>query len=98
MKDVITVDLGEVKRIIDDLRRSRDRIFTSDVIRAYCGGFFANRGISAAQSFNAQFGALLQKHAEYLGITMTRENVSVRDDRGLDDKAIMTHAAEWALT
>jgi hypothetical protein len=95
MKDFIEVDICKVEDIIEGLRKSgRSLIYSSDVIRAYCGGFFSNLGISPAQSFNAQFARILARNSSVLGISKRRERVSVRDDR---QPSHPTTTAEWSI-
>jgi hypothetical protein len=95
MKDCIQVNIDEIKNIIDAFRKSRRRfIYSSDVIREYCGGFFSNLRICPAQSFNVQFARILARHSNILGISKHRERVSVRDDR---QPPHLTTTAEWAI-
>lgn len=79
-QDIIRVDLTVVKRIIDGYRRHRKTIYTSDVIRDYCGGFYSNIGIPASRSFNAQFGKLLKANSAFLGTKEVAANTSIKDD------------------
>ena len=80
MEDHIRVDLEIIKEIIDRFRKGKKYIFTSDVIKEYCGGFYSNVGIPAHQSFNTQFGKILKKHSKLLGIKEIAANVSLKDD------------------
>jgi len=92
MEDFIRVDLDTVKEIIDRFRERQDSIFTSDAIRKYCGGFFSNVGIPTHQSFNSQFGKILKKHSDFLGIKKIAADVPVGDDTGHS----MT-VSKWAI-
>ncbi|MBW7992513.1 MAG: hypothetical protein FVQ84_21200 [Planctomycetes bacterium] len=89
-KESIPVDLDIVNDIIKELFNKKDVIRTSDIIRQYCGGFYSNKGISAFRSFNAQFGKLLKRNEEFLGIHEVRAGVSEKDD--LDHP---TTTSEW---
>jgi hypothetical protein len=80
---------------IEGFRRSgRSLIRSSDVIHAYCGGFFSNLGLSPTQSFNAQFGRILARNSSILKIRKRGERVSDRDDR---QPPHPTTTAEWAI-
>jgi hypothetical protein len=79
-RDVIRVNLAVVKQIIDRHRSHQKTIYTSDVIRDYCGGFYANRRIPPSLSFNAQFGKILKANSGFLRIKELNANVSIRDD------------------
>jgi len=76
----IEVSLERVRAVILELNSSE--FFTADIIRGYCGGFFANTGTPAYYSFNAQFGKLLKRNEEVLGISESAANVGITDDRG----------------
>jgi hypothetical protein len=92
MEDFIRVDLDRIKEIIDHFRERQNSIFTSDVIRKYCGGFFSNVGIPANKSFNAQFGKIIKKHDEFLGVKELSADVPLKDDKGNP-----TTASKWAI-
>ncbi len=81
MKDHIVVDLDEVSAAINRIRaRKSVTTHTSDIIREYMGGFFSNKGVSVHLSWNAQFGRLISRNAEALGIQELKADQSVTDD------------------
>ena len=93
MNDNIQIDLEILGQKIADIRNSgAQSAFTSDIIRAYMGGYFLNKGVAANISWNAQFGKLLSKHREQLGLEQVRSDASVNDDLGRP-----TTCSEWRL-
>lgn len=80
MDETIEVSLDRVRVIIEAI--SADEFSTGDVIREYCGGFFSNRNTPAYYSFNAQFGKLLKRNMNRLGISEVGTGVQIKDDRG----------------
>lgn len=91
MDELIEVSLERVREVILGLNSSE--FSTADVIRGYCGGFFANTGTPAYYSFNAQFGKLLKRNSERLGIREAVANVGIADDRGRQ-----TSSSTWVRT
>ena len=89
MDEVIEVSLDRIKAIIQTL--NAEQFSTGDVIREYTGGFFSNKNTPAYYSFNAQFGKLLKRNMDRLGIREISSNVQVKDDHGHD-----TSASVWA--
>lgn len=79
MDEAIEISLERVREIIFAL--DPNRFSTADVIRGYCGGFFANSGTPVHYSLNAQFGKLLKRNADRLGIKKLEADVSIVDDR-----------------
>ncbi|WP_415243813.1 hypothetical protein [Zhongshania sp.] len=79
MDEVIEVSLERVEKIIDGF--GADDFSTVAVLREYCGGFFSNKETPAYYSFNAQFGKLLRRNEERLGIVQVESAASETDDR-----------------
>ena len=88
MDETIEVSLDRVRTVI--LEIDSPEFSTADVIRGYCGGFFANSGTPAYYSFNAQFGKLLKRNEGQLGIREIVANVRITDDRGQE-----TSSSTW---
>ena len=86
--DSITVDLDAVRTIIDELG---DVFTTIDVLKKYQGGFYSNKNINVNISFNAQFGKILSRNAEYLGIEKTENGEKSQND----DLGNPTKTQEW---
>ena len=84
MDENINVNLARVSRCIDEcLRESRSNFFTTaDVIRRYLGHFHSDIGTPPGISFNAQFGKILKKNRDELGIAEVTPSVPTRDDNG----------------
>lgn len=81
MKDHIVVDLTEVAAAINRLRATNaPEAYTADIIREYMGGFFSNGGVAVHLSWNAQFGRLISRNAEMLGIQELKPDQKVADD------------------
>ena len=80
MDEAIEVSLDRIKTIISTL--PVEGFFTADVIEKYCGGFYSNIETPAYYSFNAQFGKLLRRNEEYLGITQVAESGPIKDKHG----------------
>ena len=93
MKDEIVVDLSVVRNIIDELRsRSVAEAHSSEIIRRYMGGFYSNQNVPAHLSWNAQFGRILKRHSDFLGISEVKA-----DDPVLDDIKHRTSSSLWKL-
>lgn len=93
MKENITVDLNEVSNALNRIRaRPASETFTSEVIREYMGGFLSNKGVPVHLSWNAQFGRILSKNAEALGIKELKPDQRVSDDLGRE-----TTSSLWAV-
>jgi hypothetical protein len=75
----IKVSLERIENIISGFGESE--FSTVAVVREYCGGFFTNKETPAHYSFNAQFGKLLKRNVERLGIVQVESEVSETDDR-----------------
>lgn len=80
MEENIEVSLVRIREIISNFEN--DTFFTSDVLRAYSGGFYSNIGTPAVYSFNAQLGKLLKRNRQELNIDETETNVKIEDDNG----------------
>jgi len=78
--ETIEVSLERVRAVI--LEIESPEFSTAEVIRGYCGGFFANTGTPAYYSFNAQFGKLLKRNFVTLGIKESTAKVPITDDNG----------------
>ena len=88
MQDSIPVYLERVIKILNEFRRSgRRTVPTSDILRKYSGGFYANRNIASAYSFNALFGKVLKRHGKDLSIKEVQSNVRITDDLKRQTKA-----------
>ena len=90
MDERILISLDRIEQCISALNTSS--FTTAQVIREYMGHFCSDRQTPAAYSFNAQFGRLLSRNAERLGIVMIAPNESVQDDHGHP-----TTTAEWRV-
>ena len=84
MDETIDVSLARVSRCIDKcLRESRTNTFTTtELIGAYLGHFHSDVGTPPAVSFNAQFGKLLKRNADELGIAEVGADERILDDTG----------------
>ncbi len=80
MYEAIEVSLDRIGAIISRFREGE--FSTIDVLREYGGGFYSNAETPAYYSFNAQFGKLLKRNAETLGIEEVRQNADGKDDNG----------------
>ena len=80
MDESIKVSLTRIGEIVDSF--GGREFTTADVLRVYSGGFYSNNSTPPHYSFNAQFGKLLKRNAEYLGITEIRSNERIKDDNG----------------
>ncbi|MBF0274405.1 MAG: hypothetical protein HQK84_04145 [Nitrospinae bacterium] len=80
MDEQIGVSLNRVRDCI--LRIKQSKFTTADVLRKYLGHFSSDIGTEATYSFNAQFGALLKRNCDYLGIKELEKNISIEDDHG----------------
>ena len=81
MNNQIAVDLKEVTNAINRIRsRPASEALTSDVIREYMGGFYANVGVAVNISWNAQFGRILSSNSELLGIKEIKSGQRIKDD------------------
>lgn len=80
MQDFIRVDLQRLQQIIDGY--CGGEFYTADIIRAYSGGFYSNRNTPACYSFNAQFGQLLKRNENQLGIMEIESGIRIQDDLG----------------
>ncbi|BDA61035.1 hypothetical protein [Shewanella xiamenensis] len=78
MNEKIEVSIPRIQEIINDFGSAE--FSTADVLRGYSGGFYSNVGTPAYYSFNAQFGKLLKRNSEALGITEIQSNVTIPDD------------------
>ncbi len=80
MDEQIDISLSRISNCIREINRSE--FTTAEVIKKYFGRFCSNIGTPARYSFNAQFGALLKRNEEILGITEIASNESIKDDHG----------------
>ena len=88
----LKVDLDQVRAAIERVRVTQPQATTAEVIREYMGVFASNRSVPPDRSWNAQFGKLLSKHQESLGIRLISAGNAVRD--ALDHP---TESALWQL-
>ena len=79
MNDEILVSLARIRQIIESYE---NEFSTIDVLRQYGGCFCSNIGTPVAFSFNAQFGKLLKRNCEALGIEEVKANATAKDDHG----------------
>jgi hypothetical protein len=77
--DQIEVNLDRIRSIIATLR---PEFSTGDVIGGYNGVFCSNLNTPAQYSFNAQFGKILKRNNQELGIEEITESHPGKDDRG----------------
>jgi hypothetical protein len=75
----IKISLDRIENIISGF--GEGEFSTVAVVREYCGGFFSNKETPAYYSFNAQFGKLLKRNEERLGIVQVESGASETDDR-----------------
>lgn len=80
MDEAIPVSLDRIKAIIDGI--TSETFSTADVLRGYSGGFCSNHGTPAQFSFNAQFGRLLKRNENKLGIRELESDTPTDDDHG----------------
>ncbi|WP_404419490.1 hypothetical protein [Marinospirillum sp.] len=80
MDEAIPVSLDRIRKMIAQIES--EHFSTADVLRRYNGGFCSNHGTPAQFSFNAQFGKLLKRNAEDLGIREVEPDASIEDDHG----------------
>ena len=92
MDECIPISLERIRRCIAELGDCRD-FTTAQVIREYIGHFCSDRQTPAVYSFNAQFGRLLARNTERLGIAMI-----ATDERICDDHDLPTTTARWRCT
>lgn len=79
MTDHIEVSLDRVRSIIATLR---PEFSTGDVIKGYNGAFCSNLNTPVHYSFNAQFGKILKRNNQELGIEEITESHLGKDDHG----------------
>lgn len=89
MDEAIPVSLDRIREMIE--RIELETFSTADVLRGYNGGFCTNHDTPAQFSFNAQFGKLLKRNEQALGIREIKANTSIKDDHGNP-----TTASMWA--
>ena len=92
MDECILISLERIRRCIAELGDCRE-FTTAQVIREYIGHFCSDRQTPAAYSFNAQFGRLLARNTEQLGISMIAIDERIRDDHD-----VATTTARWRRT
>lgn len=92
MDERIEVSLDRVRHCIQQAAANSPsaRFSTADVIRAYLGHFHSDLDTPPVYSFNAQFGKLLKRNAEGLGIVEDAANQAI-----LDDAEHMTSTSLW---
>jgi hypothetical protein len=89
MDECIPISLERIERciaVLDDCCG----FTTAQVIREYVGHFCSDRQTPAVYSFNAQFGRLLARNRDRLGIVMV-----AADERTTDDHDLPTTTARW---
>ncbi|MEE3662557.1 hypothetical protein V2I52_11595 [Brenneria sp. g21c3] len=89
MIDAITVNFERLGESLNKLREKNNsgKALTTEIIEIYMGGFHSNKGVPVNDSWNAQFGKYLKRHAVELGISENRKNVRIGN----------TTASEWNL-
>ena len=89
MDECIPISLERVEHCIAAVD-GRCGFTTAQVIREYIGHFCSDRQTPAVYSFNAQFGRLLARNRDRLGIV-----IIATDERITDDHGHPTTTARW---
>lgn len=79
MDEMIEVSLNRIGEIIAGFPSDAE-FTTAQVIKEYSGGFHSNLGTPAYYSFNAQFGKLLMRNKDNLGISPMQTSMAIKDD------------------
>lgn len=91
-KDNIPVNISTLTEIINSFRdKGILEISTADLLREYQGGYHKNTQTAAQQSFNANFGKVLQSNHENLRI------VKIESSPILDDNQNKTTSSIWKI-